>query len=45
LFSLPLHPFLLASFAAVTLDRMCEVTNILAAIERGDQSAPRASGH
>src|SRR5262245_2438461 len=37
--SLQLHPFLLASFWTVILDRMSEVTRILSAIEQGDPHA------
>ena len=39
MFSLQRHPFLLASFWTVILDRMSEVTRILSAIEQGDPHA------
>src|SRR5215510_8141013 len=39
MFSLQLHPFLLASLWTVILDRMSEVTRILSAIEQGDAQA------
>src|SRR5262245_43066273 len=39
MFSLQLHPLLLATFGRVILNRMTEVTRILSAIEQGDPSA------